>query len=217
MERGLIQASTQISQRLMLTFIALFLLPAMASAALITAYRGGRRAGATMTARRARLCRLPPPTRSPGAGDGWPHPRLERRGGAAPWIVIKLPMPIPGDAMTWSVGGSPRTNYWGPDICRRAARGRARPGATAEALIPRIEPPSRHTATPTTATTGCGRARTATPSSPRSAAVPEIGVALPSNAIGRDFARCSILASLTAAPASRRALGLPASSAGSRA
>jgi hypothetical protein len=178
--------------RLMLAFIALFLLPAMASAALI-AYRGGPKSWRDYDG--SARSSLPAAAAHPearvlvmaGRTRGW-------KGAVAlhSWIVIK-----PANATTWrrydvvGWGGSPlRTNYWGPDIWfgEQPEVVLDLAGAAAEALIPRIEAAIKdyHYVSdgdyrmwpgPNSNTFIAAVLR----------AVPELGAILPSNAIGRDY------------------------------
>jgi hypothetical protein len=176
----------------MLAFIALFLLPAMASAALI-AYQGGPRSWRDYNG--SARSSLPAATAHPearilvlaGRTRGW-------KGAVAlhSWIVIK-----PADAKAWrrydvvGWGGSPvRTNYWGPDIWfgERPQVVVDLKGQTAQALIPRIEAAIKEYRY---ANDGDYRMWPGPNSNTFIAAVlravPEIGVSLPPNAIGRDY------------------------------
>ena len=176
----------------MLTLFALFLLPAAASAALL-AYQGGPRSW--------RDYRGPDRSSLPAA-SAYPDARIlvlagRTRGwkGALAvhsWIVIK---PANGtawrryDVVGW--GGNPvRTNYWGPDIWfgEQPQVVADVHGAAAEALIPRIE-----AAIKSYQYNNDGDYRTwPGPNSNTFVAnilraVPELGAALPPNAVGRDF------------------------------
>ena len=176
----------------MLAFIAMFLLPTMASAALI-AYRGGPRGWRDYDG--SARSSLPAATAHPearvlilaGRTRGW-------KGAVAlhSWIVIK-----PANARSWrrydvvGWGGSPvRANNWGPDIWfgERPEVVLDLKGEAAEALIPRIEAAIkdyryvndgdyRMWPGPNSNTFIAAGLR----------AVPELGVTLPPNAIGRDY------------------------------
>ena len=186
------QPRRRFGRRLMLTFIALFLLPAMASAALI-AYRGGPRSWRDYDG--SARSSLPAATAHPearvlilaGRTRGW-------KGAVAlhSWIVIK-----PVNARSWrrydvvGWGGSPvRANNWGPDIWfgERPEIVLDLKGATAEALIPRIEAAIKDYRY---ANDGDYRMWPGPNSNTFTAAVlravPEIGATLPPHAIGRDY------------------------------
>lgn len=180
------------ARRLMLSVLALFLLPALASAALF-AYNGGPRSWrdydgsarsslpAASTHPEARVLVLAGRTR------GW-------KGAVAlhSWIVIK---PAKGaswrryDVVGW--GGTPvRTNYWGPDIWfgERPQVVLDLKGDAAEKLIPRIEAAIKDYRY---ASDGDYRMWPGPNSNTFIAtvlrAVPEAGATLPPNAVGRDF------------------------------
>jgi hypothetical protein len=176
----------------MSAFVAMFLVPAMASAALI-AYQGGPRSWRDY--RGSARSSLPAATAHPearilvlaGRTRGW-------KGALAvhSWIVFK-----PANATAWrrydvvGWGGNPvRTNYWGPDIWfgERPLVVVDLKGQTAEALIPRIEAAIKDYRY---ANDGDYRMWPGPNSNTFIAAVlravPEIGASLPPHAIGRDY------------------------------
>ncbi len=180
------------SKFIVLTLLVLFLLPAAASAALI-AYHGGPRGWRDYTG--SARSSLPAAAAHPearilvlaGRTRGW-------KGAVAlhSWIVIK-----PAKATAWrrydvvGWGGSPlRSNYWGPDIWfgERPQVVADLKGPSAEALIPRIEAAIRDYRY---AQDGDYRMWPGPNSNTFVAsilrAVPEIGVSLPPNAVGRDY------------------------------
>ena len=179
-------------KHMLLAFFILFLLPAAASAALI-AYNGGPRnwRDYNNTARSSLpLAAAHPDARIlvlAGRTRGW-------KGAVAvhSWVVIKAAN-APGwrryDVVGW--GGTPvRTNYWGPDIWfgERPLVVADIKGATAQALIPRIEAAIKEYRY---ANDGDYRMWPGPNSNTFVAAVlraiPETGVTLPPHAVGRDF------------------------------
>ena len=177
---------------MLLSFLVFFLLPAAASAALI-AYHGGPRSWRDYNG--SARSSLPAAASYPGARvlvfagrtRGW-------KGAVAlhSWIVIKSANATEWqryDVVGW--GGNPvRTNWWGPDIWfgERPIVVLDVKGAAAETLIPRMETAIKNYRYnhdgdyriwpgPNSNTFVASVLR----------AVPEVGVSLPPNAIGRDF------------------------------
>ena len=180
-------------KRIVLSILALFLLPIAARAALY-AYEGGPEAGATPTGRS---------TGSLPAAAAEPEARVlvmsGRTGGwkgvfsVHSWVVLK-----PENGKSWRrydvVGwGNPvRINGWAPDglLVRQQAAGGARSARRARPprRSRRSRPRSRAINTPMPATTASGRGRTATPSSrPCCAPSPRPKRRCRPNAVGRDF------------------------------
>ncbi len=177
---------------MLLSILAFFLLPAAASAALI-AYHGGPRSWRSYDG--SARSSLPAAANHPearvlvfaGRTRGW-------KGAVAlhSWVVIK-----PANAAEWrrydvvGWGGNPvRTNWWGPDIWfgERPTVVLDVKGTAADALIPRMEAAIKNYRY---AQDGDYRIWPGPNSNTFVAsvlrAVPEVGVSLPPNAVGRDF------------------------------